>query len=195
MKEMKQDRKTRYTRKALADSLIELMKDKPFVKITIRELCEKADINRTTFYAHYQDQYDLLKQIEEETLGYIENILNKYDNKRSKREVLEMVEEIFDFIAHNSNSLQVLLSENGDIGFQKKLFRHFMFKEQLLKYFPRKLIREERKEYWSVYVINGAIGMVQHWLKDNMAVPVSELAKILMCLSWREDLVYDNRRA
>jgi AcrR family transcriptional regulator len=190
MKELKLDRKSRYTRKALADSLIELMKDKPFIKITIRELCEKADINRTTFYAHYQDQYDLLKQIEEETLNYIEDILNKYDydNKRSKREVLEMVEEIFDFIANNSNSLQVLLSENGDIGFQKKLFRHFMFKEQLLKYFPQKAIKEERKEYWSVFVINGAIGMVQHWLKDNRSVPVSELARILMFLSWREDL-------
>jgi AcrR family transcriptional regulator len=188
MKEMKMDRKTRYTRKALAESLIELMKDKPFTKITIRELCEKADVNRTTFYAHYRDQYDLLKQIEEETLSYIEAILNKYDNKRSKREVLEMVEELFDFIANNSNSLQVLLSENGDIGFQKKLFRHFMFKEQLLKYFPQKSIKEERKEYWSVYVINGAIGLVQHWLKDNMSVPVSELAKIMMFLSWREDV-------
>jgi AcrR family transcriptional regulator len=188
MKEMKQDRKTRYTRKALADSLVELMKDKPVTKITIRELCEKADINRTTFYAHYQDQYDLLKQIEEETLGSIEDMLDKYDNKRSKREVLEMVEKILEFIAGNSSSLQVLLSENGDIQFQKKLFRYFMLKEQVMKYFPKKSIREETKEYWSVYVINGAIGLVQYWLKENMSIPVSELARILMFLSWHEDL-------
>jgi hypothetical protein len=187
MKEMKPDRKTRYTRKALEDSLIELMKDKPVTKITIRELCENADINRTTFYAHYRDQYDLLRQIEEETLGYIEDMLNKYDNKRSKREVLEMVEEIFGFIASNSSSLQVLLSENGDIGFQKKLFRHFMLKEQLMKYLPKKSIGEETKEYWSVYVIHGAIGLVQHWLKNNMSIPVPELAKILILLAWKED--------
>jgi AcrR family transcriptional regulator len=188
MKEMKLDRKTRYTRKALADSLVELMKDKPFAKITFRELCEKADINRTTFYAHYQDQYDLLKQIEEETLDSIEDMLNKYDSKRSKREVLEMVEEILEFIAGNSSSLQVLLSENGDIQFQKKLFRHFMLKEQVMKYFPKRSIKEETKEYWFVYIIHGAIGLVQHWLKDNMSVSVSELAKTLMLLSWNEDL-------
>ena len=187
MKEMKLDRKTRYTRKALADSLVELMKDKPFTKITIRELCEKADINRTTFYAHYHDQYDLLRQIEEETLGSIEGMLNKYDTKRSKREVLEMVEEILEFIAGNSSSLQVLLSENGDIQFQKKLFRYFMLKEQVMKYFHQRSIKEETKEYWSVYVIHGAIGLVQYWLKDNMSVPVSEMARILMLLSWRED--------
>jgi AcrR family transcriptional regulator len=187
MKEKKQNRKTRYTRKALGDSLIELMRDKPVSKITIRELCQNADINRTTFYAHYRDQYDLLRQIEEETLDYIEDMLNKYDNKRSKREVLEMVEEILGFIANNSSSLQVLLSENGDIGFQKKLFRHFMLKEQVMKYFPKKSIREETKEYWSVYIIHGSIGLMQYWLKDNMAIPIPELARILMFLSWSEE--------
>jgi AcrR family transcriptional regulator len=185
MKEIKQSRKTRYTQMVLRDSLMESMKEKPITKITIKELCEKADINRTTFYAHYRDQYDLLKQIEEETLGSIEDMLNKYDDKRSKREVLEMVEEILGFIAGNSSSLQVLLSENGDIGFQKKLFRHFMLKEQVMKYFPKKSIREETKEYWSVYIINGAVGLVQYWLKNNMSIPVPELARILMFLSWR----------
>ncbi|MDR2392733.1 MAG: TetR/AcrR family transcriptional regulator C-terminal domain-containing protein [Treponema sp.] len=183
MKEMKLDRKTRYTRKVLADSLIELMKDKPFIKITIKELCEKADINRTTFYAHYHDQDDLLQQIEEETLGYIEDMLNKYDNKRSKQEILEMVKEIFGFIASNSSSLQVLLSENGDIGFQKKLFRRFVFKEQVMKYFSEAPIKEENKEYWYIYAINGTIGLVQHWLKHNMPIPIAELASIVVNVS------------
>jgi AcrR family transcriptional regulator len=183
MKEMKLDRKTRYTRKVLGDSLIELMKDKPFAKITIKELCENADINRTTFYAHYRDQYDLLKQIEEETIVSIENILDKYDGRRSKQEILKMTEEIFNFIAGNNNSVQILLSENGDIGFQKKLFRRFMRKEQVMSYFPAKSIKEETKEYWYVYLVNGVIGLVQHWLKDNMSISVPELAKMIIKLN------------
>ncbi|HCA30580.1 MAG TPA: TetR/AcrR family transcriptional regulator, partial [Ruminococcaceae bacterium] len=68
MRKMKESRKTRYTRMVLQDSLLELMKNKPISKITIKELCETADINRTTFYAHYRDQYDLLRTIEGETL-------------------------------------------------------------------------------------------------------------------------------
>jgi AcrR family transcriptional regulator len=180
MKEMKPNRKARYTRKVLADSLIELMKDKPFVKITIKELCENADVNRTTFYAHYRDQYALLQQIEEETFTCIENILDKYENKQSRRELTKMSEEIFNFIAGNSNAVQSLLSENGDIGFQKRLFRRFLHKEQVMKYFSGRSMREETKEYWYVYVINGSIGLVQHWLKDNMSIPVSELAKMLV---------------
>jgi AcrR family transcriptional regulator len=183
MKEMKLSRKTRYTRKVLGDSLVELMKDKPVTKITIKELCESADVNRTTFYAHYKDQYDLLRQIEEETFVRIEDILDKYESKHSKREIFEMTEEIFAFIASNSNSVQTLLIENGDIGFQKKLFHRFMHKERVMKYFSEKSIGREAKEYWYVYLINGAIGLVQHWLKDNMSIPVPELAKMLIKLN------------
>ncbi|MDR2444854.1 MAG: TetR/AcrR family transcriptional regulator [Spirochaetaceae bacterium] len=183
MKEMKLDRKTRYTRKVLADSLIELMKDRPFTKITTKDLCEKADVNRTTFYAHYRDNYDLLLQIEEETLAYFEDMLNKYDSKRSRREIQEMVEEMLNFIANNSNSLHILLSENGDIDFQKKVFRRFMQKGLVTKYFSKKTIPEEMHEYWYAFIVNGAIGLIQHWLKNNMSIPISELAKILTGLS------------
>jgi hypothetical protein len=49
-----------------------------------------------------------------------------------------------------------------------------------MRYFSEKSISEETKEYWYVYVINGALGLVQHWLKDNMSMPVSELAKMLV---------------
>jgi hypothetical protein len=62
-----------------------------------------------------------------------------------------------------------------------------MQKEQVMKYFPKKSIREETKEYWYVYMINGVLGLVQYWLKENMSVPVSELARILMFLAWSED--------
>ncbi|MDR0376657.1 MAG: TetR/AcrR family transcriptional regulator [Spirochaetaceae bacterium] len=179
MKEIKQDRKSRYTRKVLRESLVELMKDKPISKITVKELCENADINRTTFYAHYRDQYDLLQHIEEETLTAIENILDTYKNKNGSREHIEMTEEIFSFIAGNSNSIQTLLSENGDIEFQKRLFRRFMRKEQLTKYFSKTPVKAER-EYQYVYVINGAVGLMQHWLKDNMSLPISAVARMLI---------------
>jgi AcrR family transcriptional regulator len=183
MKEIKPDRKTRYTRKVLADSLIELMKEKSFAKITTKELCERADINRTTFYAHYRDKYDLLQQIEEETLAYFEDMLDRYDSRRSRREIQEMVEGMLNFIADNSSSLHILLSENGDLDFQKKVLRRFMQKDLVTKYFSERAVEEEMHEYWYAFIVNGAIGLIQHWLKNNMSIPIPEMAKILTGLS------------
>ena len=60
------DRRIRYTRYALQNALIVCMQQKPFNRITVREICETADINRSTFYMHYKDIYELLDEIEEQ---------------------------------------------------------------------------------------------------------------------------------
>jgi AcrR family transcriptional regulator len=180
MQELKQDRKSRYTRMVLRDSLIELMKEKPITKITIKEICENADINRTTFYAHYKDQYDLLQKIEEETIAWFEDMLNKYDYKRSNNEIAEMIELILTHVADNSNSIQVLLSENGNLYFQKKIFSHFINKELVVKHFAGKINDEKSFEYYMIFIMNGIFGLIQHWLKNKMAISVSEMSKILL---------------
>ena len=69
MKNEKTDRRARYTRMVLKESLIELLKEKRISNISIKEICERADINRSTFYSHYQDQYDLMHQVEQEVLS------------------------------------------------------------------------------------------------------------------------------
>jgi AcrR family transcriptional regulator len=182
MKDLKSSRKTRYTRMVLRDSLMELIKEKPVTKVTVTELCHKADINRATFYAHFKDQYELLQEIENETIAYFEEMLKKYDNRRSRRETTQMVEEMLQYIADNSNSIQVLLSENGDIGFQKKLFHRFTRQEQVMKYLTDTTDAGKR-EYFSVFMVYGMIGLIQYWLKNSMTIPVADLARLFIKLS------------
>ncbi len=183
MKEESSNRKVRYTRKVLRDSLVELLITKPISRITITELCKKADINRTTFYAHYKDQFDLLNQVEEETLSSFEDILRKHEDKRGRRELLQLTEEIVSFMADNGNSIQVLLSENGDIRFQKKLFNRFIRMDQVMNYFSSDEDDRELKEYSYIFVVNGTLGLIQHWLQSDKSVPEAQLAKMLVQLT------------
>jgi AcrR family transcriptional regulator len=177
--EPKESRKTRYTKTALRDSLIELMQTRPILDISVKELCDKADISRSTFYAHYKDQYALLKQLEDETLSSVEDTLKSYDDKRSARDTIQMIEEILQYVADNSLSIQVLLSENGDINFQKKFFRRFTATQKMMKYFAERTDDAEKAEYHLVFVVSGSIALLQHWLKNNMNIPISELAAML----------------
>ncbi|MDR2803555.1 MAG: TetR family transcriptional regulator C-terminal domain-containing protein [Treponema sp.] len=41
-------------------------------------------------------------------------------------------------------------------------------------------MQEELNEYWYTFIVNGAIGLIQHWLKNNMSIPIPELAKLLV---------------
>ena len=65
----KMDRRTRYTRQAIRETLLELMEEKPFSKVTVTEVCKKAEMNRGTFYLHYLDLEDVLDDILTEMLS------------------------------------------------------------------------------------------------------------------------------
>jgi AcrR family transcriptional regulator len=83
----KMDRRKKYTRMVLKDSLMELLREKHISGITVKEICELADINRSTFYSHYSDHYDLLNKIEEEIIEDMQEKLNMYID--SKEDLLQ----------------------------------------------------------------------------------------------------------
>ena len=108
MKNEKTDRRARYTRMVLKESLIELLKEKRISNISIKEICERADINRSTFYSHYQDQYDLMHQVEQEVLGEIREYLDSYSFDANESESLQLMNRIF------QNMLQIILYQELD---------------------------------------------------------------------------------
>ena len=156
MKEVKQNRKTRYTQMALRDSLIELMKVKAISQITIKELCENADINRTTFYTHYADQYRLLKSIEDETLTWIKEMIAEFSDMKEREAVVKNLEKAFEYIIQNKNHIQVLMSEQGSIDFQRDLL--IVIYEQGGIWLVNSFLHESAKsELYFVFLVNGSI--------------------------------------
>lgn len=184
LKEMRMDRKTRYTRKALKDSLMELMADKPVAKITIKELCENADINRSTFYAHYTDPYDLLRSIEAEAIAWAEEAIHGLMDKtiRQQRfnpdEAIEVIAGILQYFADNDSAMQVLMSEQGDIDFQKQLFT--LIYEHCNISVAGSDNKTNNRELDFVFVINGSVGLIRHWLKDKQKTSARALAETIV---------------
>ena len=72
----KTDRRTRYTCQTIKDILLEELKTKPYSKITVTEICKKAEMNRGTFYLHYYDIDDVLNDILEDFLSDTSSVLD-----------------------------------------------------------------------------------------------------------------------
>lgn len=68
---MKQEEISQRTKKALADALKEEMKKKPFSKITVKDITSACNLNRNTFYYHFEDIYDLLRWMFDNEAVYI----------------------------------------------------------------------------------------------------------------------------
>lgn len=174
--------RTRFTRKALRDSLVELMKRKSILDISIREICETAGVSRSTFYVYYKDQYDLLGQMEEEILVELDKLIEKFSPTGSMlpaKELLMLIEAVLYYIAGNSNSIQVLLSENGESDFQKKFAKYFAGRMRQFKIIPDGALADTRvSNYRSVFFRDGCIAMLQEWIKSGMDMSIGDMAKL-----------------
>ena len=75
--ERKEDRRVAMTKKMLKDALTEMLSEKDVYHISIRELCQRADVNRTTFYKYYGSQFDLLADMENDLLAFLSNTIRE----------------------------------------------------------------------------------------------------------------------
>ncbi|MBR7553078.1 TetR/AcrR family transcriptional regulator [Allobacillus sp. GCM10007491] len=173
----KLDRRKKYTRMVLKDSLMELLKEKPISNVTVKEICERADINRSTFYTHYSDQYDLVEQIESELIHDMEKYLNSV-NFDTDEEAKEMTERLLDYLASRADDCKTLLSYEGDSTFQRKVTSvayRFILNEGM----TAKNIDPSISEYISSFIVNGSIQMMKLWLYNNMDRSPKEMSQLI----------------
>ena len=92
----KSDARVRYTQRVIKESFLTLLREKPVNKITVKEVCELAELNRATFYAHYSDCFALMESIELELLNAFEQslrLINGFDVSALISAIYAMVEQ------------------------------------------------------------------------------------------------------
>lgn len=114
--------RVRMTKKMLRNAFTALLLEKPIQNISVRELCQRAGVNRGTFYIHYRDIFHLMESIENEIVAALGDILGHLDMRPGNdRAFIEVCLKIFEYLKQNSDMCIILLSENGDVNFVNRL--------------------------------------------------------------------------
>lgn len=171
------DRRKKYTRMVLKESMIQLLKEKQISDITVKEICSLADVNRSTFYAHYLDLYDLLTKMEEEVLDDMQSYFGQHDFNKDE-ESIQMTEKLLDYVVANKEIVQILLHENADPNFQKRVLK--IAQEYLTaSWKPPEGYEEEFSHYVSVFIIGGGLQMVKEWMDSDLTLSTKEMARLI----------------
>lgn len=159
-----------------------ILEKKDISKISVKEICKNADINRTTFYNHYNDQYDLMRKLENELIENIGIHLAKYTRDGTDVALVEILEEIFEYIKENAKLCKILLSEKGNLDFQKRIMM-LVYDKDISNLFNKNIFSKEDMDYVYSFIITGCIGVIQKWLEDNMKKSTRSMAEMIIDLT------------
>lgn len=120
------DRRKRKTRKAIFDACVSLVQEKDFQSITINEIVERADLNRGTFYLHFEDKFDMMNSFENEMVEKIEEVIvNNLPKEPSDQLFIQSrydtIVQILKCYEDNKELLQLLLKSSHNNSLQTKL--------------------------------------------------------------------------
>ena len=170
---IKNNRRTLVTKRILRESLLSLMAEKPITKISIKEICDLSEMSRSTFYLHYQDQFELLKDIENEVL---EKSFEALEDLGSDFNTLESIENFLNYVKSNKETFGVLLCQSDTAEFQAAII------DKIAAHVKESIPDFEQmnsNKYIFVFIMNGSINVLRTWIMNDFDMPVPELAPLI----------------
>lgn len=171
-----EDRRARRSRKLLKESLLELMKQKTFADISVRDVTDAADMNRATFYLHYSGTAELLKSVEEDLLAELQALVDAHMQETvAVGSVAPVFEPVLDFAVEHRETCTILFASSEASGFFQSI-------QQLVHENGAPLVRTwfrpadpRLTDYLLNFLAWGFIGLLSEWFEKGMALPKSEL--------------------
>ena len=166
-------RRTQMTKKLFASALIELMQVKPYHKITVKEICEQADLNRTTFYLHYNDISALFNEI---VLDLEEGLTRYVPSSEEEQDRVTVMCKYLEFIKDNYVVYRTLMSSDQNGGAKTKILTDILSarKDEL----PVFGSQAENKYVYS-FIIDGSISIILRWIDSDFDMNIEDLANLM----------------
>lgn len=177
------------TASRMDEALIECLEKKDFEYITVKEICEKAGVNRSTFYLHYETIADLLNECVEYTNN---KCFQRYSSELAdikKRLTSEHLEDLifispdylrpyFEFVRENKRLFKVALSHPASLN-TEGTFRQ-LFVNIFSPVLDRFHLAEKDKAYIIMFYIGGLIAIVKEWIGNDCADPIGQIVDVCM---------------
>ena len=188
------DRRIKYTKRVIKETFLNLLEKKDISNITVTEICEIADINRGTFYRYYMDVYDLLKNIEQE---FIDEIKNSPSIERMQdHSISSFTKGILSIFENNKKIVRILFNTDNNVYFLNEVLEVAYEKCMGRWEEEQPEMKGPELENAVVFIFNGALGVINYWIKNDFNMSSDEVAKNIetYCLQGARRFIPKNKQ-
>ena len=145
-------------------------------KLTVKQICEEAEVNRSTFYKYYGSQYDLLEEMERDLIAQINSCMSTTDSGSQKEQLLTTT---FSLINENIDLCRLLLNNNIDSEFPEKLVVSLQVMQTVI--YQQLLSRYSKDEFDYIFsfIIGGGFSLIKAWINKENREPSEKIAALL----------------
>ena len=177
---MKTDLRVRYTQKVIQEAFWTLLKEKPLAKITVKEVCDLAQINRGTFYKHYMDCNDLLDKLKEEAILQMEQWLASMESTGVRGELITLLRAL----QKDTGMFRILHTQGQSNAFLHRIFGCFYrFMEAHMEGIPGMSQGDRFKSMNYAFLAGGASSAIEYWIHTGMTESPEAVAEQILQLS------------
>ena len=182
--EKQADLRVRRTHKLLWEALMAELSERPFEEITVKEICERAMVHRTTFYKHYEDKYALLSQGMRQMYDVFLAQVNEPPSAFSVDDPPPYFVRLFDHVAEHQHFYRLMLCGEG-IGRFQKLVKEAIAEQAEAK--MRVLIPAHQRPaippaMYVQYLAGAVLSLLAWWLENDMPHAPQQMAQYLLSL-------------
>lgn len=174
---MKENQRVVITKRMLREGLLQLLETNTLDKIHVNELCEKAGINRTTFYRHYETPRDVLKELEME---YIKEAVPYSKPPQNVNDARKRLEYSCTYIYEHADIAKILLrcstDEDRTLSLQR-LYVHFLEIQKSDEGLAN--VDEATAKCLVAFLGGGAFCLLRQWILEDIPKTPKEIADIL----------------
>ncbi|MBQ6021795.1 MAG: TetR/AcrR family transcriptional regulator [Clostridia bacterium] len=177
---IKDNQRTRLSKRMFQNAVLELLEEKGGIeKISVRELCERAELNRSTFYAHYAEPREVLSEAEEEILAETAAHIKRIGEQLTGGGK-EFLSSFLRYVRDHDKVFHVLLVTAADPAFKSRFIQL-----SILNLFEHMQLTmdNEKQQYVYSYLLNGSFGILTQWIRSDYAAAVPELVDLLFTLN------------
>lgn len=178
MEEKRRNKNAVRSRRMITNAYLELINEMPMEKVTVTKIVERADLNRSTFYAHFTCPQDVMNSIEKDAVDNLLKFVNEVPLGRFLKDPLPLLMKVGDFINERKDYHKMIIYNNQSVGFLENLkeiiVARMMEDKETITAAKNPLIIQTNLRFF----VGGYISLFRDWISGKLDMTLNDMTKM-----------------